>query len=189
MRKIISIVVLFHTFIILAQKPCEYSSEVNDSIGTYKSTKDVLVYEQMFGANERYLFLSLQNVNGTPLLNLQWIRKSNQFIPAFCLSTSTKLHIQLENGKIISLIYSDNENCGNMIKDSNGKNTRILSGNFLFMKGTIEELQTHNISLIRISMSTESKDFIIRDALNSELLKATTKPSTFFKDYLKCVLE
>jgi hypothetical protein len=179
---------LFQCGSILAQKPCEYSSKVNDSIGSYVALKDVLVYEQIFGSNERYVFLSLQNVDGTPLLNFQWVQKSNQFIPANCLSKSSKLHIQLESGKIISLIYTDNENCGSKLNDGNQKATRILSGNFLFLKGSIETLKSSKISMIRLSMGSDNKDFIIRDEVNSELLKTTSYPSTFFMNYLDCVL-
>jgi hypothetical protein len=189
MRKILLLLNLFFSVLIFGQKPCEYSSEVNDSIGTYKSTKDVMVYEQIFGANERYLFLSLQNINGTPFLNVQWIRKSNQFIPALCLSSSTKLHLQLDNGKVVSLMYGDNENCGSMLKDNNGKTTRILSGNFLFLKGTIEDLENSKVTMLRLAMGAESKDFIFRDELNSELLKTISNPNAFFMNYLKCVLD
>lgn len=179
---------LFQCGQLFAQKPCEYSSNVNDSIGRYVSLKDVLVYEQIFGSNERYVFLTLQNVDGTPFLNFQWVQKSNQFIPANCLSKSSKLHIQLENGKIVSLIYTDNESCGTKLNDGNQKSTRILSGNFLFMKGSIETLKSSKISMIRLSMGSESKDFIIRDELSSELLKTNSYPSTFFMNYLDCVL-
>ncbi|MFY8188145.1 MAG: hypothetical protein ACOVLC_09310 [Flavobacterium sp.] len=179
---------LFQCGLIWAQKPCEYSAQVNDSIGKYVSLKDVLVYEQIFGSSEKYVFLSLQNVNGTPLLNFQWVQKSNQFIPAHCLSNSSKLHIQLESGKIISLIYTDNENCGTKLNDGNQKATRILTGNFLFLKGSVEALKTSKITMIRLSMGSDNKDFIIRDEVNSELLKTTSYPSTFFMNYLDCVL-
>ena len=179
---------LFQSGLIWAQKPCEYSSQVNDSIGKYVALKDVLMYEQIFGSSEKYVFLSLQNVDGTPLLNFQWVQKSNQFIPAHCLSQSSKLHIQLENGKIISLIYADTENCGSKLNDTNKKETRILSGNFLFLKGTVEALKSSKISMIRLSMGSDSKDFIIRDEVNSELMKTTSYPSTFFMNYLDCVL-
>lgn len=189
MQKLYLIIGLLQCGFILAQKPCEYSSNVNDSIGRYVSLKDVLVYEQIFGSNERYVFLTLQNVDGTPFLNFQWVQKSNQFIPANCLSKSSKLHIQLENGKIISLIYTDHENCGTKLNDGNQKSTRILSGNFLFVKGSIETLKSSKMTMIRLSMGSDSKDFIIRDEIGSELLKTTSYPSTFFMNYLDCVMK
>jgi len=189
MRKWLFFIGLFQCGLILAQKPCEYSSQVNDSLGKYVALKDVLMYEQIFGNSEKYLFLSLQKINETPLLNLQWVQKSKQFISAHCLSKSSKLHIQLENGKIISLIYADNENCGSKLTDDQQKITRILSGNFLFLKGTVDDLKSSKITLLRLSMGSENKDFIIRDEVNSELLKTTSYPSAFFIDYLDCVLQ
>jgi hypothetical protein len=95
----------------------------------------------------------------------------------------------LENGKIISLIYADNENCGSKLTDDQQKITRILSGNFLFLKGTVDDLKSSKITLLRLSMGSENKDFIIRDEVNSELLKTTSYPSAFFIDYLDCVLQ
>jgi hypothetical protein len=47
-------------------------------------------------------------------------------------------YFTLNNGKIITLIHIDEESCGNndsMIKADN----RLTVGNFMFMKGSMEE--------------------------------------------------
>ena len=86
---------LFLYFIpVTAQKRCDYEVEVNDSIGSLKTTKEFLMYERKFGNNENYLFFSLSNDNGTPVLNFQMIHKNNDFIKAYCIDAKTKLYIQ-----------------------------------------------------------------------------------------------
>ena len=44
---------------------CDYSSNVNDSIGSYRSTKDYLMSEKNFGSKKKYLYFSLSNENGS----------------------------------------------------------------------------------------------------------------------------
>jgi hypothetical protein len=53
------------------QAPCEYSSNVTDSTGTYKATKEYLMSEKNFGEFELYFFNSLSNADGLPILNVQ----------------------------------------------------------------------------------------------------------------------
>lgn len=65
---------LFQTSL-FAQKPCEYATNVTDSLGTFKETKSCLVYERVFGNTAQLIFLSLISDNGTPVLNLQIIQK------------------------------------------------------------------------------------------------------------------
>ena len=88
----IPIIVLFFLFqsLLFAQKPCEYSVNVTDSIGTLKETKSCLVYEKVFGNSTQLVFLSLLSDNGTPILNLQIIQKSPDFITPKCLDKIRK---------------------------------------------------------------------------------------------------
>ena len=69
---------------LFAQKNCEYSANVTDSIGTYKTTKEYMIYEKNFGGNKNYIFISLALTDGTPTLNLQMIQKSKEFLKANC---------------------------------------------------------------------------------------------------------
>jgi hypothetical protein len=70
----------FLSFNLFAQKPCEYSTNVTDSIGTYKSTADYLISEKIFAGNSNYIFYSLALTDGLPTLNIQFIQKSKDFM-------------------------------------------------------------------------------------------------------------
>jgi hypothetical protein len=61
---------------------------------------------------------------------------------ANCFDKNSKLILQLNNGKIITLIHIDQENCGTMIRDDKGFDNRITSGIFMFMKESFEDLKT-----------------------------------------------
>jgi hypothetical protein len=173
-----------------SQKDCEYGTEVSDTIGTFRETKSYLMYEKVFGGKSTYLFFSLANEDGTPFLKVQKIEKSADFLPATCFDAQSKIYIQLLNGKIVTLIYGDEETCGNLIRVENENlNNRLITANFLFIKGTIEDLKSSPIWEIRIRYATETTDFIVRKELVSELTKETTAPETYFMNYLKCVID
>ena len=69
---------------LFAQKPCEYSANVSDSLGAYKSTKAHMIYEKNFAGNKNYIFYSLVLTDGIPSLNVQIIQKSKDFLKANC---------------------------------------------------------------------------------------------------------
>ena len=62
MKKII-LIAFFLTLSLnsFAQTDCEFSSNVTDSIGTYKSTKEYLMHERVFGNSQTSIFFSLIN--------------------------------------------------------------------------------------------------------------------------------
>ena len=186
MKKSLVIVFFLVSITTFAQKDCEYSSNVKDSIGTYKSTKDYVMYEKVFGNSQTSMFFSLINADGLLSLNFQMVQKSADFIPAKCFDKNSRIYIQLTNGKIISLIGIDQESCGNSIRNSND-NCRILSGYFLFMKDSFEDLKKYPISFFRIKFAGETTDYVAKDVLISEVDKKTYNPDHFFMDYLKCV--
>ena len=88
---------------IFAQKPCEYTTNVTDSIGTYKTTKEYIIAEKNFAGTSNYIFFSLAVSDGMPLLNVQLIQKSKDFIKANCFDKDSKIFLQLNNGKVITL--------------------------------------------------------------------------------------
>lgn len=186
MKKIIVCFLLICSASLWAQKDCEYATNVTDSLGTYKATKDVLMHQRFFGNDEKTLFFSLINSNDLPSLKIQLIQKSSEFIPAVCLDETSRVFIQLENGKIITLISINQTDCGNSVS-IDGKNCRILTGYFVFMKDTLEELKSSKMNLLRIKYSSEVIDYIIKDELTSEIDKTASKPADFFSDFLKCV--
>jgi len=190
MRILILVFSLFIGSQAFTQEKCDFSTEINDSIGTYKETKAYLMHEKVFGGKSTYLFFSLATENGTPLLKIQKIVKSADFIAANCFDSQSKIYLQLLNGKIITLVYGSQETCGSLIQLPDEKeNSRIITGNFLFLKGSIEDLKSSPIWEIRVRYSTEISDFPIKKELVSELMNETFMPETYFMNFLHCVTD
>jgi hypothetical protein len=55
MKQLIILTTSLITITMNAQAPCEYSSNVTDSTGTYKATKEYLMSEKNFGGNSSYI--------------------------------------------------------------------------------------------------------------------------------------
>ncbi|HQZ25821.1 MAG TPA: hypothetical protein PLD18_11025 [Flavobacterium sp.] len=172
---------------IFAQKTCDYSVNVKDSIGTYKLTKEYMIYEKNFAGNKHYIFLSLALTDGTPTLNLQMIQKSKEFMKANCFDKNSKLFFQLNNGKIITLLHIDQENCGTMLRDSEGFDNRILVGNFMFIKGTFEDMKSSPVNLMRIKYLTDLDDYVFRKEFTAEMDNQVYQPENYFINFLHCV--
>lgn len=186
MKKLLLILIMFLNFNAFAQKECEYDTSITDSIGTYKSTKEYIVHERYFGNNKSTLLFSLINAEGLISLNIQMIKKNNEFIPAKCFDKNSKIYLQLENGKIVTLIAIDQETCGEAISKES-ENVRALSGYFLFMKESFQELKKSPVSLMRIKFSAETEDYVLKSELISESNQNTYYPQNYFINYLKCV--
>lgn len=183
---------LLTTFLLIninlfAQKTCDYSADVKDSIGTYKSTKDYLIQERNFGTNSNYIYFSLVNTDGMPSLNVQFIDKSDGFTKAKCVDKNSKIYFQLNNGKIITLVAMDKDDCGTLIIDEKKKNNRFLSAFFMFLKGTLDDLKSSPITLMRVKFATENEDYVFTKTLHSELDSLYYEPENYFINFLKCV--
>lgn len=180
---------IFFQISVFAQKDCDYSTNVIDSIGSYKSTKEYIVYERNFAGNSTYIFFSLINTDDTPFLKVQIIKKSSDFIKANCYDEKSKIYLQLFNGKVVSLVHTATETCGTMInlETENNKKTRILTGDFMFLKGSFEDLKTSPVTMIRINSATESQDFIFKKELISETTNEKYYPEDYFINYIKCI--
>lgn len=187
MKQLIVIAFFLFTGNLFAQTPCDYSTNVNDSIGTYKSTKEYLMSEKIFAGNSSYIFYSLALTDGLPTLNVQLIQKSKGFLKANCFDKNSKLFLQLNNGKIITMIHIDQENCGTMIRDDKGFDNRVTSGIFMFMKGSLEDLKNSPLSIMKIKYLTESEDYVIRKEFKSELNEQVYEPDTYFINNLRCI--
>jgi hypothetical protein len=172
---------------LFAQKPCEYSTNVTDSIGTYKSTKEYLISEKIFAGNSNYIFYSLALTDGLPTLNVQLIQKSKDFLKANCFDKDSKIYLQLQNGKIITLIHIDQESCGSMIRDDKGFDNRVKTGIFMFMKDNFQDLKTSPISLMRIKYLTDVEDYVFKKEFTAELDGKIYHPETYFIDNLRCI--
>ena len=187
MKHLLALTLFFFSFSLLAQKPCEYSANVTDSIGTYKATKEYMISEKNFAGNSSYIFYSLALTDGIPTLSLQLLQKSKDFIKANCFDKDSKLFLQLNNGKIITLIHIEQENCGTMIRDDKGFDNRINSGIFMFTKDGFEDLKKSPVSMMRIKYLTDSEDYILKKEFKSELNNQTYYPETYFMEYLRCL--
>lgn len=187
MKQLITLTFFLLTITAFAQKPCEYSANVNDSIGSYKVTNDYLISEKYFGGTFDYVFVALAQTDGLPTLNLQLIQKSKDFIKANCLDKNSKIFLQLENGKIVTLMHIDRENCGTLIHDDKGFDNRITTGIFMFMKDNYEELKKSPVSIMRIKYLTNTEDYIVKRELTSELNGKIYKPNTYFMENMRCV--
>jgi hypothetical protein len=187
MKKAFYILCLSFSVDNFAQKPCEIDSNISDSLGTFKSTKQYLVYERSFAGNATHLYFSLNNSNGLFGLEAQLLQRSEEFIAAKCFDKSSRIYIQLNNGKIATLLYVGNETCGNFIKDEKGINNRILSGNFVFSKDNYEDLKTSPVTLIRVKFGAESIDYPFKTEITSELDKKSYNPELYFMNFVKCI--
>lgn len=190
MKFVIFVLSLLFAIPTFAQKKCDFATNITDSIGSYKETKDYLMHEKVFGGKSTYLFFSLVNNDGTPLLKMQKIVKSGHFIEAVCLDSQSKIYLQLQNGKIVTLVYGDRETCGNLVHlDAEKMSTRVLAANFLFLKGSMEDLKSSPVSIIRIRFSTQTEDIVVKKELVSELMKQTYQPENYFMENIECVMD
>ncbi len=187
MKKVIVPFIFLISSSLFAQKTCEYSVDVKDSIGTYKSTKEYMIYEKNFAGNNSYIFISMDLTDGTPSLKLQLIQKSKQFLKANCFDKNSKLFFQLNNGKIVTLLHIDQEICGSLVRDDKGFDNRVLVGSFMFIKGSMEDLKSSPVNLMRIKYLTDVEDYIIRKEFTAELDGKAYEPESYFQNYLHCI--
>lgn len=167
---------------------CTYSVDDKTEGQELKSLPEYLMYEKVFAGTSQFLFFSLSNSQGLPLVNVQLLSKSKDFTKAFCFDKASKVYLQLQSGRVISLISATEEQCSGLMFDENEKNNiRVLTGVFLFPVGSFEELEKSPITFIRVKYSTEQVDYPIRHELASETMKKSYKPDEYFIDYLKCI--
>jgi len=166
---------------------CDYATNVTDSIGNYKSTKEYLISEKVFAGNSNYIFYSLALTDGLPTLTVQFIQKSKEFVKADCFDKNSKIYLQLQNGKIVTLNHIDQENCGSLIRDDKGFDNRVKSGIFMFLKENYADLKTSPVSLMRIKYLTDVEDVIFKKEFTAELDGKVYHPETYFMDNIRCV--
>lgn len=187
MKNLFLALFLLFSSAIIAQKPCEIDNNIADSLGTYKSTKQYIIFERSFAGNSTHIFFSLSNSNGLLALDTQLLQRSQDFIKALCFNSTSKIYFQLNNGKIVTLFYTGNETCGNLLRDEKNGNNRVTTGTFVFAKDNYEELKKSPITFMRIQFVGELIDYPFRTAFVSELDNKTYEPESYFIDYLKCI--
>lgn len=181
------LLLLFPVFTI-AQKNCKYDIEEKTDSTYLKVLPEKVMYERVFGDSKEFLQFSLINNNGVPTVYLQLVEKSSLFLPAKCLDLSSKIVLQLNNGKFVTLKSISENSCANLSYNETEKaNIRILDGYFVFTKTNYEELKSSPISVLRLQFVGDKKDYNIKSELQSEIIKQTFYPSKYFMDYLMCV--
>lgn len=169
-------------------KDCKFAIQDTTAGQELRTTQDYLMHERSFGGSSQFIFFSLSNSQDLPLLNFQLLSKSKDFPKMYCFEKDARIYVQLANNKIVTLIYAGEGQCAQLLYDDAEKNNiRALTGTFLFIKGSIEDLESSAITFIRIKYSGEMIDYPIRSQLVSESMKQTYKPETYFMEYLKCV--
>lgn len=187
MKRLLFLAFLFLNATLNAQKPCDFNTNVTDSLGSYKSTKDYLVYEKNFGGSASYIFNSIVVSDGMPTLQVQFIEKSFDFIKAKCLDKNSKIYFQLVNGKIVTLLHIDEQVCGSMVRDDKGMNNRIMTGHFMFRKEDYQNLKTSPVSFMRIKYGSESVDYVMKKSFKAELDGLYYDPENYFINYFHCI--
>jgi hypothetical protein len=188
MKKLIGLLLLMAGT--LYGQECELTVMTTEDGQEIKSTPDYMVYERVFGNTSQFIFFSLSNSGGVPLLELQVLAKGKDFPPVYCIDKNSRIFVQLDNGKILTLVSATEDQCSGLIYDSSEKNNiRILTASFFFTVGSIEELEKSPISFIRIKYATETTDYPLKSELVSEGNGKTYKPASYFINYIKCLAE
>jgi hypothetical protein len=100
MKNLFLIVIFLFSLNIAAQKPCEFSVNVKDSIGIYKETKSAIVHEFIFGNTSKYVFFALALTDEMPSLTVQILQKSKDFLKINCLDKNSRV---LKLARIVSI--------------------------------------------------------------------------------------
>lgn len=172
----------------MAQKDCNYTVKDTTAGQELTTTAEHLMHEKVFGGNSQYVFFSLSNSQGMPLLNFQLLAKGKEFPKVYCIDSASRIYLQLANGKIVTLLSATEDQCSGLVYDETQKNNiRILTGVFLFTKGSLEELEKSPVNFIRVKYTGETVDYPMRRELKSETMEKTYYPENYFMDYLKCI--
>ncbi|UOK41648.1 MULTISPECIES: hypothetical protein [Flavobacterium] len=188
MKNLVSALFLFIGIIANAQqKNCEYDVDEKTDSTFIKKTPDYLIHEKDFVNSNDFVLFSLVNSDGIPYLNFQLLQKSKDFISPKCFDGTSKISLQLSNGKIITLL-SAGETCGQLNYNEKEKNNiRLLNSYFMFEKDSFEDLKKYPVTIMKVKFATETVDYIFKKELKSEKIKGTYSPEMYFINYLKCI--
>ncbi|HSD13631.1 MAG TPA: hypothetical protein VLB74_03195 [Flavobacterium sp.] len=188
MKNLVSALFFFIGIIANAQqKNCEYDVDEKTDSTFIKKTPDYLIHEKDFVNSSDFVFFSLINSDGTPYLNFQLLQKSKDFINPKCFDTSSKISLQLSNGKIVTLL-SGGDICSQLnYAEKEKNNIRLLNNYFLFGKDGFEDLKKYPVTIMKVKYSTETVDYIFKKELKSEKINGTYSPEMYFINYLNCI--
>lgn len=169
-------------------KDCVYDFEEKTDSTSIKIIEPKIIHEKIFGNTTEIIQFELINQNNIPIVKLQQIQKSTEFIPLSCINKKSKIFFQLQNGSIVTLISVTDDACGvyNYLAETKS-NIRVIDSYFAFTKNNYNQLKESPISLMRIQFADGSKEYVIKDKHTSELQKVEVEPSKVFMNYLHCI--
>lgn len=187
MKKIVLSLFLLINLSALAQKPCEIDADITDSIGTFKATKQYMIFERNFADKATNIFFSLTNTNGILGVEVQEVKSSPDFIKAACFDSGSRVYLQLNNGKIMTLLYVGPGSCGTLLQNEKKQNVRVISGSFVFAKENYEDLKSSPVTFMRIKFDGETLDYPLRTSFLAAMDHNIYEPEKYFMNYLKCI--
>lgn len=170
-------------------KACDFEIDIATDTSSTRVLKDKIIDESIFGNTTSFLTFKMFEVDGVLGVNFQYLQKSKDFLSPICIDKTTKIILDLSNGKQVKLVNSaDTETCNELQYDAiNKNNIRVLTGFFYFAPENFQDLKTEKVYLIKITATTGDVNFVIKPELNSEIYKEKSTPDTYFIDYLKCL--
>ena len=100
MKHLLSLLLLLTLSVNAQKRDCIYDIEEKTDSTSLRVLPNVLMHEKIFGNTNEYLFFALLNDNGTPMLSIQQLQKSKDFIKTNCIAKNSKIVLQLMNGKV-----------------------------------------------------------------------------------------
>lgn len=181
------LIALFSHSLLGQTQDCELDFEIQNDSVQIKRFKEHLIYEMDMGKKTESLFFSLLQAEQVPLLEMQYLLKSPDFIPVNCLDTRSLISIQLLNGTVVSLRHANQDACSSFVYDAPAKNNiRILTSYFRLTDTDIAKLKQSPVSMIQIRFATEQKTFNVKNQLYSQVVNQQYHPATYLKDFLIC---
>ena len=170
-------------------KACDFEIDIATDTSSTRVLKDKIIDESIFGNTTSFLTFKLFEVDGLLGVNFQYLQKSKDFLSPICIDKTTKIYLELSNGKQVKLVNSNEiQVCNELQYDAvNKNNVRVLTGNFYFTPENFQDLKTEKVYLIKITAGTGDVNFVIKPELNSEIYNEKSTPDTYFIDYLKCL--
>ena len=180
---------LFINLTFSQDKICDFEMNIVTDTSSTRVLTDEIIDESIFGNTTSFLTFKMFEINGVLGINFQYLQKSKGFLSPICIDKSTKIFLELSNGKQVKLINSaDLESCNELQYDAiNKNNVRVLSGFFYFSPENFQDLKTEKVYLIKIKANTGDLNFVIKPILNSEIYKTKSTPDTYFMENLKCL--
>ncbi len=168
---------------------CVYFQNYKNDFETYKSTRLYMVYLRSFSGNFERIYFTLAKKNEIPYLNIDLIYKgtNEEYGENICFDENSKLLIKLKDGKTVTLLHIENEDCYKNVINGVRDVSRNLSGSFRFLQEDIEILKNSPLETMQIVFENEKKEYVFQITAYSEVENKTFEPQTYFQNYINCI--